>query len=106
MTRPKWKEQFGGVLADAMAMGLPIIGSDSGSIPEVVGPAGLIVAEGSSEPIATAILELSRSDKILQRLSVVAHQRYESEFSINAYANKIGSVLNLHNENPRQQKRA
>lgn len=104
MTRPKWKEQFGGVLADAMAMGLPIIGSDSGSIPEVVGPAGLIVAEGRSELIANAILELSSSDKNLKRLSVVAHERYDSEFSINAYATKIGSVLNLHVHNSCNQK--
>nr|MCU0515154.1 glycosyltransferase [Anaerolineae bacterium] len=46
LTTPRWKEQFGAVLADSMALGVPVIGSDSGAIPEVVGPAGLITPEG------------------------------------------------------------
>ena len=104
MTRGKWKEQFGGVLADAMAMGLPIIGSDSGSIPEVVGPAGVIVPEGRSDPIAEAIHDLSRSEGLLERLGNIARRRYESEFSIEAYAAKIATVLELNRSSHIEQK--
>ena len=57
-TRPLWKEQFGHVLIEAMAAEVPIIGSDSGAIPEVVGEAGLIVPEGNAEALRAAIQTL------------------------------------------------
>lgn len=45
-TRSNWKEQFGRVLVEAMCSGIPVIGSDSGAIPGVIGDAGLIFPEG------------------------------------------------------------
>lgn len=36
-TRPHWKEQFGRVIVESFAAGKPVIGSRSGSIPEVLG---------------------------------------------------------------------
>jgi glycosyltransferase involved in cell wall biosynthesis len=42
---PVWKEQFGRVIVEAMGCGVPVVGSDSGAIPEVVGPHGLIFPE-------------------------------------------------------------
>ncbi len=54
-TRPNWAEQFGRVLAEAMAGGVPIIGSASGEIPRVIGDAGMIVPEGDAPALAQAI---------------------------------------------------
>jgi glycosyltransferase involved in cell wall biosynthesis len=48
-TTPQWKEQFGRMLVEAMAVGLPIIASDSGEIPYVVADVGRIVGE-ADEP--------------------------------------------------------
>ena len=42
-----WKEQFGHVIIEAMACKVPVIGSDSGEIPHVIGDAGLIFPEGN-----------------------------------------------------------
>ncbi len=58
LTRANWKEQFGRVLVEAMASGVPVIGSDSGAIPGVVGEAGLIVPEGDVDGLARALRDL------------------------------------------------
>ncbi len=55
-TSPTWKEQFGHVLIEAMAMGVPVIGSSSGEIPNVIGRSDLVFPEGDAQGL-TAILE-------------------------------------------------
>lgn len=44
-TTPGWKEQFGHVLIEAMAMGIPVVGSSSGEIPNVIGRSDLVFPE-------------------------------------------------------------
>jgi glycosyltransferase involved in cell wall biosynthesis len=44
-TRKNWKEQFGRMILEAFACGVPVIGSDSGEIPYVIGDAGRVVGE-------------------------------------------------------------
>ena len=48
---PSWTEQFGHVLVEAMAAGVPVVGSSAGAIPEVIGDAGLIFPEGDIEAL-------------------------------------------------------
>ena len=52
---PLWEEQFGMVLAEAMAAGLPIIASASGAIPEVVARSGALFAPGDWMGLARAL---------------------------------------------------
>ena len=58
ITTTTWKEQFGRILIEAMACGVPVIGSDSGEIPNVIGDAGLVVPEGSAPALADTIRSL------------------------------------------------
>jgi glycosyltransferase involved in cell wall biosynthesis len=44
-TTPRWREQFGRMLIEAMACGVPVVASSSGEIPRVVGDAGVLVPE-------------------------------------------------------------
>jgi glycosyltransferase involved in cell wall biosynthesis len=44
-TTPAWREQFGRMLVEAFACGVPVIGSNSGEIANVVRNAGVIVDE-------------------------------------------------------------
>lgn len=61
-----WKEQFGHVLIEAMACGVATIGSDSGAIPEVIGSADRLFAEGDARALALILAKL-RDDVILRR---------------------------------------
>lgn len=60
LTTPGWVEQFGRVVVEAMAAGVPVVTSDSGALPEVVGDAGLLVPEGDPEALAAALVRACR----------------------------------------------
>ncbi|MEA2303020.1 MAG: hypothetical protein QOH43_300 [Solirubrobacteraceae bacterium] len=55
-----WEEQFGMVLAEAMAAHLPIVASTSGAIPEVVGDDATLVPPGDWVGLAEALRDLPR----------------------------------------------
>ncbi|NEQ21126.1 MAG: glycosyltransferase family 4 protein [Microcoleus sp. SIO2G3] len=57
-TASNWKEQFGHVLIEAMACQIPVIGSDSGEIPQVIGDAGLIFPEGNVAELRDRLLQM------------------------------------------------
>ena len=95
LTQPRLVEQFGGVLADAMAMGVPLVGSSSGAIPEVMGPAGLVVAEGDAGLLADALARLADDEPLRTRLAAAGPPRFTREFAIDAYADKIAAALRL-----------
>jgi glycosyltransferase involved in cell wall biosynthesis len=47
-----WKEQFGHVLIEAMSMGIPVIGSNSGEIPNAIGRDDLVFPEEDADALA------------------------------------------------------
>ena len=95
LTAPRWMESFGGVLTDAMVMGLPIVGSSSGSIPEVMGAAGIVVPEGDVAALASALVELRADPELCVRLGDAGRKRFRAEFAIPRYADKIAAALGL-----------
>ncbi len=68
-TRPNWKEQFGRVLIEAMACGVPVIGSNSGAIPDVLGDGGLIFPEDDEKALTAQIRRVMNDDVLRQDLS-------------------------------------
>lgn len=53
----QWREQFGHVLIEAMACGIPVLGSSCGAIPAVIGDPARIFAEGDVEGLARLLLD-------------------------------------------------
>jgi len=70
-----WQEQFGRVLVEAMACGVPVIGSDTGAIPEVIGEGGIIFPEGDIPALADALHRLLTSPDLCQRVGNNGYQR-------------------------------
>lgn len=77
-TTPEWKEQFGRILIEAMAAGVPIVASDSGAIPEVVGDAGMIVPEGDPGALAEALGVLLNSHERRAEIAVQGRMRSQA----------------------------
>src|SRR5882672_2166848 len=80
-TMPNWKEQFGRMLIEAFACAVPIIASDSGEIPHVVGEAGFIVPEKDVSGW-TRTIELLLRDEALRRRTAAAGLARVNQFSV------------------------
>ncbi|MGB9873142.1 MAG: glycosyltransferase, partial [Anaerolineae bacterium] len=76
-----WKEQFGRILVEAMACKVPVVGSDSGAIPEVVGDAGLIFPEGDTEALAECLQRLKESPQQRRELAKRGYVRATTLYS-------------------------
>jgi glycosyltransferase involved in cell wall biosynthesis len=96
LTTPRWKEQSASTLVDGLAMGLPIVASDSGGIGDIMGPAGLLVPEGDADALRDAIVRLRDDPALRERLGAAGKKRFREEYAIPAYADKIAAALNLH----------
>jgi glycosyltransferase involved in cell wall biosynthesis len=66
---PSLYEGFGLPAAEAMAAGVPLICSDGGALPEVVGAAAQLVKAGSVEELHHALCELLGNDELRQVLA-------------------------------------
>jgi len=99
-----WKEQFGRVLIEAMACGTPVLGSDSGSIAEVIaapapapgsfsrGKGGLLFAEGDRQGLAAALQALGRGP-LARTLGREGLRRARGRFTWKAIARDMGPLL-------------
>lgn len=74
-TMPNWMEQFGRILVEAMACGVPVIGSRSGEIPHVIGDAGLIVPEEDVDALRNGLLQLMTNESLRHDLTLQGRRR-------------------------------
>ncbi|RLC82639.1 MAG: glycosyl transferase family 1 [Chloroflexi bacterium] len=92
ITKPNWKEQFGRVLVEAMACGVPVIGSSCGEIPNVVGEAGLIFPEGDVDALRDALERLRLDEGLRRSLSLQGRRRVLENYTQKIIAAKTFEV--------------
>jgi glycosyltransferase involved in cell wall biosynthesis len=74
-------EQFGRVLIEAMACGVPVVGSDCGEIPHVIGEAGLIFPEDDALALRECLTRLMRESELWADLSRRGRERVLEHFT-------------------------
>jgi len=72
---PSFYEGFGLPVLEAMSCGTPVITSNSSSLPEVVGDAGLLIDPRNIQEIVEAIMKILHDESLQQSLSSKALKR-------------------------------
>lgn len=80
-TTPGWREQFGRMLIEGMACGVPVVASDSGEMPSVVGEAGLVLPEQDVTAWTSAIDRLLGDDAVLREQAASGLERAKTRFA-------------------------
>lgn len=91
-TTASWKEQFGRVLVEAMSCGVPVLGSSSGEIPNVIGDAGLVFAEGDVPALRAQIARVAADPALWADLRRRGRARALAEFTQAAIARRHVAV--------------
>jgi glycosyltransferase involved in cell wall biosynthesis len=89
----RWEEQFGRVLAEAMACGVPCVGSDSGAIPEVLGDAGLVSPAGDAPALAACLARLRDERGLAARLARRGRSRSLARWTETPLTDGLGLFL-------------
>ncbi|PSB18864.1 glycosyltransferase family 4 protein [Phormidesmis priestleyi ULC007] len=89
LTSSGWKEQFGHVLIEAMACQVPVIGSDSGEIPNVIGDAGLVFPEGNVEALSDRLTQLIDPPESAREIGQRGYHRAIARYTNRALAKKL-----------------
>ncbi|HEY3343211.1 MAG TPA: glycosyltransferase family 4 protein, partial [Anaerolineae bacterium] len=87
-----WKEQFGRVLIEAMASGVPVIGSTCGEIPNVIGDAGLLFPEGDAEALRQQLRQLIAQPICGADLALRGRERVLARFTMQRIADETVAV--------------
>lgn len=72
---PSAYEGFGMPVLEAMMCGTPVVVSDAGSLPEVVGEAGFVVPQAEPSALASAILKIAQDPSTRDRLVRKGYER-------------------------------
>ena len=89
---PSLKEGFGLPVLEAMALGTPVLTSNTSSLPEVCGNAALYVNPLKVSEIAEGLVEITTNETLNSKLIFTGIEKAKN-FSFKAFKNKLKRVL-------------
>lgn len=92
--QPSISESFGLAIIQAMSLGLPIVATSTGGIPEVVttGKSGILVEAGKPEALSSAILTLLRDHPKAKEMGKLAAEEVKIKFNLDDLIGETESV--------------
>lgn len=92
--QPSLSESFGLAIVQAMSLGLPIVATNTGGIPEVVtaGKSGILVEPAKPEALAGGILELLRDKPKAKEMGKLAIEEAKIKFNLKEMTEEVEDV--------------
>ena len=87
-----WEEQYGMVLIEALASGLPVIAYDTGAITEVLDGKGILVDEGNIDKLSEKIIYLVNNKEKAIRIGLEGRKLAENKYNCINYQTKITNI--------------
>lgn len=89
-----WDEAFPAVALEAMSLGVPVVGSRIGGLPEMIadGMDGLLAERGNPDELFDCIQKIEADRSLGERLSTNALKRQREEFSLPAMVSRFERV--------------
>lgn len=89
----RWEEQTAAAVREAMAQGIPVVVSDSGSLPEIVGSKEVVFRQRNAPELAEKLRMFLDSPDLRKRVGRYNLERSRSEFSMTLFSGRLRSVL-------------
>ena len=92
---PTLREAFGLVFLEAMAYGLPCVGTDVEAVPEIIidGKTGYIVPPGDDETLADRLIQLLKDPELPRRMGQAGRARLQRNFTWQKVADALEASL-------------
>ncbi len=91
---PSFYEGFGLTFVEAMASGIPVIGSTHGSIPEIVWDCGILVNPRDPKAIGDAMVRIANDARLREQLKIKSKERAKA-FSWETFAKEVLKIITI-----------
>lgn len=85
-------ESFGIAAAESLAMGIPVVGTNVGGLPDVINGGGIIVEKENSQALAEAILKLLGNSKLRGKLAQKGSAHVRKNFELKKVIRQIEEI--------------
>lgn len=94
-TQPNWKEQFGRVITESLACGTPVVGSDSGEIPNLIRSSGggQVFPERNADEFANALRAMVTDAGLREKTATEGRAWTLNNISLKGVASKMAGTI-------------